>query len=104
MGKEPIMAGQIRIDPGTMRQRAHEYTQRGDDINQIIARMDSMLAQLQDEWKGAASEAYANRYNSELKPSFQKAVQLTQEISQALSRTADQMEQQDAAIAQGFQG
>lgn len=98
------MAGQIRIDPGTMRSRASEYNHQGEQINDIIRNMDNLLNQLQSEWEGSASEAYANRYTSELRPNFQKAVQLAQEIAEALNKAADEMEQRDADIARSFQG
>ena len=99
------MAGNIRIDPDTMDSRGSEFEGSvADEINQSISHMDNLLNQLQSEWEGEASRAYADRYTSELKPSFQKGVELAQEIGAALHKTANTMREQDAAIASGFKG
>lgn len=97
------MAGQIRITPEQMRSRAGEYRNEAATVSQVISKMDSLLAALQSEWEGAASESYAQRY-AELKPGFQKAQQLIEEIAAALDKTAAQVEETDNAIAQGFRG
>ena len=69
------MANQIRMTPDVMRQRANEYRTQGEAVNEVISKMDQLLGQLQSEWEGNASEAYAARYQ-ELKPGFQKASEL----------------------------
>ncbi len=92
----------IRIDPDTMNQRAGQYRTEAQNIGQVISTMDGLLSSLQSEWEGEASRSYAERYNTDLKPSFQKAQQLVEEIAKALDSTATQMREQDAAIAGGF--
>lgn len=95
------MAGQIRISPDVMRQRAGQYRTEASNVNAVIASMDNLLSQLQTEWEGEASQSYAQRY-AELKPGFQKAEELIQEIAAALDKTAATLEETDAAIASGF--
>lgn len=95
------MSGQIRISPEQMRSRAGEYRTEAATVAQVISKMDSLLASLQGEWEGASSESYAQRY-AELKPGFQKAQQLIEEIAAALDKTAAQLEETDRTIAQGF--
>ncbi len=97
------MAGQIRITPDVMRQRAGQYRNEAANVNAVIASMDNLLGMLQSEWEGEASQSYAQRY-AELKPGFQKAEELIQEIAQALDQTAAALEETDAAIASGFRG
>lgn len=92
----------IRIDPDTMNQRAGEYRQAAGEVGAVISRMDGLLSQLQAEWEGEASKAYADRYYSDLKPSFQKAQQLIEEIAAALDKNATAMREQDAAQAAGW--
>lgn len=92
----------IRIDPDTMNQRAGQYRNEAQNVGQIISSMDHLLGNLQTEWEGDASASYAERYNSDLKPAFQRAQQLIEEIAAALDKTAQQMREQDAAIANGF--
>ena len=97
------MAGQIRITPDQMRSRAGEYRQQQDQVGEVISRMDSLLSQLQGEWEGSASQAYAER-SSELRPGFVKAQELIGEIAQALDATARSLEETDAHIAAQFRG
>ena len=97
------MAGQIRITPDQMRSRAGEYRQQQDQVGEVISRMDSLLSQLQGEWEGSASPAYAERF-SELRPGFVKAQELIGEIAQALDATARSLEETDASIAAQFRG
>jgi WXG100 family type VII secretion target len=95
------MSGQIRITPDVMRQRAGQYRSEAAEVNGVISRMDSLLNSLQSEWEGQASQSYAQRY-TELKPGFQKAEELINEIAQALDKVATQLEQTDASIASAF--
>ena len=97
------MAGQIRITPDQMRQRANQYRTEAGNVHDVISKMDQLLSQLQGEWEGAASESYAARY-AELKPGFQKAEQLINEIAQALDSTAKIVEDTDSSIAGQFRG
>lgn len=95
------MSDQIRMSPDTMRSRASEYATQSEMVGEVISKMDSLLGQLQSEWEGAASRSYAEKYE-ELKPGFIKAQELIMEISQALNKTADLVEQQDQQIAAQF--
>ena len=97
------MAGQIRITPDQMRDRANQYRNEADTVNGVIGQMDSLLSALQGEWEGAASESYAARYQ-ELKPSFMKAENLIREIAAALDSTARIVEETDSNIASQFGG
>lgn len=95
------MANQIRMTPDMMRERATQYRTEADTVNGVIQKMDSLLAMLQSEWEGAASESYAARYE-QLKPGFMKAEELIREIAKALDSTARIVEETDANIASQF--
>lgn len=95
------MANQIRMTPEKMRSRAGEYTNQANNLQQVINKMDSLLRELQSEWEGDASTAYAQRY-AELKPGFVKAKELIDEISTALKSTATIVEETDKNIANQF--
>lgn len=95
------MTGQIRISPDTMRQRASEYNAEAENLQSIIEKMDSLLNSLQEEWEGAASEAYAAKF-LELRPGFVEAQNLIVEISEALTSTANTLEETDANIGRAF--
>ena len=84
-----------------MRQRAGEYTTQANNLQSIITKMDALLRQLQSEWEGNASEAYAAKF-AELRPGFVKAKELIDEISTALKNTAEIVSQTDQNIANQF--
>ncbi len=92
------MAGQIRITPDQMRARANEYRVEAEQVQGVIGKMDNLLNQLQGEWEGASSRAYASRF-AELRPGFVKARELIDEIARALDNTAARLEETDAQIA-----
>ena len=92
----------IRIDPDTMNARAGEYRQEADQVGQVITKMNNLLATLQTEWEGEASRSYATRYETDLRPSFQRAQDLINEIAVALDNTAAQMRERDAFLAASF--
>lgn len=95
------MASQIRITPEQMRSRASEYRVEAGNVEGVIAKMDTLLSNLQAEWEGAASESYAARYQ-ELRPGFVKAQDLINEIAAALDATANTLEETDTNIANQF--
>lgn len=95
------MANQIRMTPESMRTRAGEYTNQANNLQQVITKMDSLLKQLQSEWEGDASRAYAQRF-AELRPGFVKAKELVDEISASLKATANIVEETDKNVAAQF--
>ena len=101
IGEEIDMAGQIRITPDQMRSRANEYRIEAENVQGVIRKMDSLLSQLQSEWEGESSRAYANRFG-ELRPGFVQAKNLIDEIARALDNTAATLEETDAQIAAGL--
>lgn len=98
------MSGIIRITPDSMHERAGQYRSESDKIADCIAKMDSLLNTLKGEWEGSASEAYADRFQQELRPGFVSAQQLVSEIATALDSTAEALNETDQAIAAQFRG
>ena len=94
----------IRISPDQMRGRAGEFRNEAAVVGDSISAMDRLLGQLQEEWEGEASRSYTQRYQSELRPNFQKAQEMINEIATALDRTAQEMQEMDQRIASGFRG
>ncbi len=95
------MANQIRMTPETMRTRAGEYTAEAVKLQDIIKKMDGLLKNLQSEWEGDASAAYAAKF-AQLRPGFVKAKELIDDISTALKSTAKVVEETDSKIAAQF--
>lgn len=97
------MAGQIRLTPEEMRGRSREYTAESEKFQDVIAKMQSLLDQLQMEWEGESSIAFADRFES-LKPSFNETKRLIEEIAAQLMTTADALETLDMDLASKIRG
>lgn len=98
------MAGnQIRMTPESMRARAGEYAREAESIQQIINNLDRLLRQLQQEWEGDSSRAYAEKF-TQLRPGFVNTKNLVDEISAALKKAAQIVEDTDKNIASQFRG
>ena len=95
------MANQIKMTPETMRTRARAYTTEAQNIQTVISKLDTLLTQLQSEWEGEASRAYADKFR-QLRPGFVKTKELVDEISSALTKTAQIVEDTDKNIAGQF--
>lgn len=95
------MANQIRMTPETMRTRARETDNQSKIVQDVIRYMDKLLQTLKSEWEGDAVKGYEDRYNK-IKPSFQNAKELLDEISHNLKETARIVEETDRNIASQF--
>lgn len=92
----------IRIDPEVMRTRAGQFRSEAERIQEVISNMDNLLSNLQSEWEGNASQSYAQRYTSEFKPNLQNTQEMVVEIASALDKIAQNMQEQDQALAQAM--
>jgi len=95
------MSGQIRMTPEQMRGRAGEVRNQGETFQEVINRMGNIINELQSEWEGQASQAFAEQFNR-LKPSFNDMRQLIEDIGTQLDATANAVEQLDQDIASRF--
>ena len=95
------MAGQIRMTPEQMRQRAAEVRTQGDTFQDVINRMQNVINELQTEWEGQASRAFYDQFNR-LKPAFNDMRQLIADIGTQLDGTANAVENLDQEIASRF--
>ena len=95
------MAGQIRMTPDTMRQRASETDKQSQAVQDVITAMDRLLSTLRGEWEGDAMEGYDSRYQK-IKPSFINAKDLLDEISHNLKEAARIVEETDRNIGSQF--
>ena len=96
-----MAAGQIKITPETMRQRATQYRKEANEVHASYSNMDALLRTLHTEWEGRAADSYDARYQS-LRPNFLKAEDLINDIAKSLDNTAATLEQTDQNIANAF--
>lgn len=93
--------GLIKMTPEQMNKRANDYRNESAKFEEVIGNMTRLVGLLQEEWKGEASVAYAQRFD-ELKPSFEKANQLILEIADSLDKSAEITAETDAQIASSY--
>jgi len=84
-----------------MRSRAGEVRQQGETFQEVINRMGNIINELQSEWEGQASQAFAQQFDR-LRPSFNEMRQLVDDIGTQLNGTANAVEQLDQEIASRF--
>ena len=95
------MSGQIRMTPDQMRSRAGEVRNQGATIEEVVNRLGNIINELQTEWEGQASRAFAEQFER-LRPVFYEVRQLVDDISTQLDGTANAVEQLDQDIASRF--
>jgi len=95
------MAGQIRMTPEQMRTRAGNFRTEGNNVDQTIGKMQSLIGELNTEWEGQAAQKFSEQFD-QLKPSFVKMKDLINDIAQQLDQTANAVEQMDRDIASKF--
>ena len=93
--------GQIRMTPDTMRVRAGEVRTQGQTFQDVITRMGGIIGELQAEWEGQASRAFAEQFYR-LQPAFNEMRQLIDNIAMQLDQTANAVQQMDQDIANKF--
>lgn len=93
---------QVLMSWQSMESAAKTCDKQSQAIEGVIRDMNSLLAKLQNEWKGDASDAYAERWNGDLKKSFQDADKLMQDIATALRKTAKNYKEMDEAAGRSL--
>ena len=63
------MSGQIRMTPEQMRSRASEVRNQGETMQEVVNRVQNIINELQTEWEGQASRAFAEQFER-LRPAF----------------------------------
>ena len=97
------MSGVIRVTPEELEQRSSEYLIEGENIQEVIAKLDNLRNALESEWEGQASQAFISQYE-ELKPSFIRMKELVDDISSQLRQTAGILRDTDQEIAAQIRG
>lgn len=96
------MAGdEILSSPARLRERAAEVRRHGETFQGVIDGMQALINDLQVEWKGRASEGFAQQFDM-LRPSFNDMKQLIDDLGGQLLGSADAIEQLDDDIARKF--
>ncbi|MEA4923577.1 MAG: WXG100 family type VII secretion target [Eubacteriaceae bacterium] len=97
------MAKIIGMDPDQLRQLAGHFSTESGNVESVITNMDKLVSQMEQDWKGAAGEAFSGKYQ-ELRPSFIKMKDLIDDISRAVNASAQSFEDTDTTVASGYNG
>lgn len=97
------MAGQIRTTPEELRARSTEYKQKAEEISSVISGLDSLISRLQDEFEGAAAQAFQQQYQ-DIRPHFVKGQEMTETLSQQTAQMAQNFEELDQQMASSLRG
>lgn len=92
------MAGYIRVSPDLMHERAMQMRKEADRMDEVIARLDSLLNALQGEWDGAARESFTAAYQ-EIKPEFMTMEETIRGLAAGLDSYAARFEELDDSLA-----
>lgn len=95
------MAGQIRVTPEILQERANEYGTASNDITTIMNNLQRLQDTLRSEWEGDAFQGFDAQFN-ELKPKVQNFAELMQQINEQLVKTAQAMQQNDQDLKRNF--
>lgn len=85
---------QLRVTPEQLRARASEYRTQGDEVESVIAKLDSLISVLESEWEGNSAARYISQY-SDLHPSFVSMRELIADLASALDQEANKFEAAD---------
>ena len=80
--------GQLRVTPEQLHGRASEYRMQGEEVESVIAKLDSLISVLESEWEGNSAARYISQY-SDLRPSFVSMQQLISDLATSLDNEAD---------------
>ncbi|MEF9920356.1 MAG: WXG100 family type VII secretion target [Erysipelotrichaceae bacterium] len=97
------MAGIIRLNEEGLTRASSDLRNRAEEFNQWIQSTQAVINSLPDSWEGAAAESFIQQF-AELKPSFQKGVELTQTIAQQIDQTLQAAQELDSSIAGQYRG
>lgn len=95
--------GQIRTTPEELRARSAEYNQKAQEISNIITGLDGLISRLQDEFEGAAAQAFQQQYQ-DIRPHFVKGQEMTETLSTQTAQMAQNFEELDQQMASSLRG
>ena len=95
------MAGQIRINPEVLADRAKTYGNAATTVDQVLEQLRVLQSELESEWEGQAFAKYTQQYEA-LRPKVEQFANLLRDINGQLDHTANAMSQSDVALSQNF--
>lgn len=85
---------QLKVTPEQLRERAKEYRDQSDIVEEVIGKLDGLMGVLEEEWEGASASKYRAKYE-ELLPSFKNMQELIATLAEVLDLEAQKFEEAD---------
>lgn len=92
----------IQVTPDSLRAEANKLKGLKQQHEQEMKDLRRLILGLNDQWKGAAQDAFLSKYQS-LQPEFQKFIRLLQDHINHMETEAKQMEQKDNELSRKMQ-
>lgn len=86
------MVDRKMIDIPGMRQLASSFRSEASTVDGVITKMNSLVTNLDATYRSDTAEQFKQKYESELKPNFQRAKEEIESIAQFLDKEADRYE------------
>ena len=88
----------IQVTPESLRSEANRLNTLKESHKTEMNNLRRLILSLNEQWKGSAQDAFVGKYQ-ELQPEFQKFIKLLEDHINHMKIEADQMEEQDNALA-----
>jgi WXG100 family type VII secretion target len=85
---------QLRVTPEQLRERATEYRNQSQAMEEITQKLDNLISKLESEWEGVSAERYHEQY-ADLRPSFVSMTELIADLASQLDKKASDYEAAD---------
>lgn len=93
--------GNIRVSPQYLQQKSRDIKEKSDDLDTLVGQLTVSINALAGEWEGQASAGFISQW-IEVKPSFDRAAVLLDEIGTQLAQAANAYESVDIHMASKF--
>ena len=85
---------QLRVTPEQLRERATEYRNQSQAMEEITQKLDNLISKLESEWEGVSAERYHEQY-ADLRPSFVSMTEHIADLASQLDKKASDYEAAD---------
>ena len=92
---------QIRFNQEGLADAAQKLHGQGNDLENLISQMQSVVSSLPESWEGSAAVAYVEQFSS-LKPGLDKTRELVETIAHQIDQTLQAAQELDSKIAGVF--
>ena len=87
----------IQVTPEILRSKAQELRAYKAQHDEAMAKMRTLIMGLNETWKGAAQDAYVQKYES-MQPTFTNFTEMLEGYARLMDTASEQMEATDQSL------